>query len=117
MLARSNIALSLVYFILVYYGTFLTRSGVLSDFSVHSFADYGLSPYLASFLCFYIIIAAVMFAVNGRKIESKNLSDSVFSWDALAGYGVLVLVGFAAVVLAGTSMPIISGLFMDKARQ
>jgi len=114
-LARSNIALSLVYFILVYYGTFLTRSGVLSDFSVHSFADYGLSPYLASFLCFYIIIAAVMFAVNGRKIESKNLSDSVFSWDALAGYGVLVLVGFAAVVLAGTSMPIISGLFMDKA--
>ena len=112
---KANIVLSLAYFILVFYSTFLTRSGILSDFSVHAFADYGLSPYLVSFLLVYIIAAAVLFIMNSEKIESKKFSDDAFSWEALAGYGVLILAGFAAFVLAGTSMPIVTGLFLEKA--
>ncbi|MDH7571604.1 MAG: cytochrome c biogenesis protein CcsA, partial [Armatimonadota bacterium] len=42
-LARGNLALAILSFVMVLYGTFLTRSGVLSDFSVHSFARPGMA--------------------------------------------------------------------------
>ncbi|HOO72660.1 MAG TPA: cytochrome c biogenesis protein CcsA [Spirochaetota bacterium] len=113
-LARTNIVLSLVYFILVFYSTFLTRSGVLSDFSVHSFADYGLAPFLVSFLLFYVVIALALFINRRGGIETNSVSNKILSWDTLAAFGVIVLIGFAAVVLVGTSMPIISGVFRDK---
>jgi cytochrome c-type biogenesis protein CcmF len=113
-LARANIALSLVYFVLVFYSTFLTRSGVLSDFSVHSFADYGLSPYLASFMLFYIVIGVALFIKMRGEIKGVGLSDQTLSWESLAAYGVIVLAGFAVVVLVGTSMPLITGLFQER---
>ena len=40
---RLNLVLACALFLSVLYGTFLTRSGVLADFSVHSFVDLGLS--------------------------------------------------------------------------
>lgn len=38
---------SIFSFVTVLYGTFLTRSGILSEFSVHSFADEGMGELLA----------------------------------------------------------------------
>ena len=43
---RTNIFLAIFTFLLVMYGTFLTRSGVLADFSVHSFTNLGISAYV-----------------------------------------------------------------------
>jgi cytochrome c-type biogenesis protein CcmF len=37
----------------VLYGTFLTRSGVLADFSVHSFVDLGISGWLVALMAFF----------------------------------------------------------------
>ena len=45
-LRRINILLTAAVFLLVVYGTFLTRSGVLADFSVHSFVRQKLVPIL-----------------------------------------------------------------------
>ena len=39
----------------VLYGTFLTRSGVLADFSVHSFVDLGISGWLIALMAFFIL--------------------------------------------------------------
>nr|MBA3898661.1 cytochrome c biogenesis protein CcsA [Bacteroidota bacterium] len=44
--------LTLISFILVLYSTFLTRSGVLGDTSVHSFTDMGMSGQLLVYLLF-----------------------------------------------------------------
>src|SRR5688500_16236542 len=46
-------------FLLILYATFLTRSGVLGDSSVHSFTDLGLSGQLLLFMFAFIIIAVV----------------------------------------------------------
>ena len=46
---RTNLLLSLMPFVLLTYSTFLTRSGVLADFSVHSFTDLGINQFLVAF--------------------------------------------------------------------
>ncbi len=48
-LARWNLFLAPITFALVLYATFLTRSGVLSESSVHSFTDTGLGPFLVDY--------------------------------------------------------------------
>ena len=52
--------LTLVTFHLVLYSTFLTRSGVLGDTSVHSFTGDGMMPGLTLFMLFFIWLAVVM---------------------------------------------------------
>jgi len=52
--------LTLITFILVLYSTFLTRSGVLGDTSVHSFTGDGMLPGLLTFLLFFIGLSVMM---------------------------------------------------------
>jgi cytochrome c-type biogenesis protein CcmF len=113
-LVRTNLALALASFILVFYSTFLTRSGVLSDFSVHSFGDLGLSRYLAFFLLFFAAVSAFLYAVRVRAIKGAPLSTDAFAWDTLLSFGLVTLVFYAAFIAVGTSMPIISALFSPK---
>ncbi|MBK9149430.1 MAG: cytochrome c biogenesis protein CcsA [Flavobacteriales bacterium] len=56
----SAFTLTLITFILVLYSTFLTRSGVLGDTSVHSFTGDGMLPALVRFLLIFIGIAAAL---------------------------------------------------------
>ena len=56
----SAFALTLITFILILYSTFLTRSGVLGDTSVHSFTGDGMLPALVRFLLIFIGISAAM---------------------------------------------------------
>lgn len=50
----ASIIFSLFGFILILYSTFLTRSGILGDASVHSFTDLGMSGQLLVYLFFFI---------------------------------------------------------------
>jgi cytochrome c-type biogenesis protein CcmF len=52
--------LTLITFILVLYSSFLTRSGVLGDTSVHSFTGDGMLPGLLFFLLFFIALSVMM---------------------------------------------------------
>mgnify|MGYP002365073351 FL=1 len=51
---------TLLTFILVLYSTFLTRSGVLGDTSVHSFTGEGMLPGLLLFLLAFIMISVAL---------------------------------------------------------
>jgi cytochrome c-type biogenesis protein CcmF len=56
----STFLLTLVSFILILYSTFLTRSGVLGDTSVHSFTGDGMLPGLLLFMLFFIALSTAM---------------------------------------------------------
>src|SRR5690606_16464980 len=56
----STFLLTLITFILVLYSSFLTRSGVLGDTSVHSFTGDGMLPGLLLFMLTFITIAVAM---------------------------------------------------------
>ena len=56
----TGFVLVLLTFLLVLYSTFLTRSGVLGDTSVHSFTGEGMLPGLLVFLLFFVALSVAM---------------------------------------------------------
>jgi cytochrome c-type biogenesis protein CcmF len=58
--------LCIVAFLLIVYSTFLTKSGILSDTSVHAFTDDGLNEELTVFMGFFLWLAVFLLAFNWR---------------------------------------------------
>lgn len=112
---KTGLALAMLYPTLVFYSTFLTRSGVLSDFSVHSFGSGGISGYIVFFILFYLIIGIFLFAKSFSSAKGTTQEDKLWSWDGLTLYGALTLIIFGLIILVGTSMPIVSGIFGKNA--
>lgn len=103
---KSSIILVIGVFILILYSTFLTRSGVLGDASVHSFTDLGLSGQLLIYLFFFLIMAIVLAAIRWKEIPSTEKEVSTYSREfwIFIGATVLCLMGFQ--VLLPTSIPV-----------
>ena len=66
----STVYLSILAFLLVLYSTFLTKSGVLGDTSVHSFVDSGILPQLLAYLLAFVALGHLMLLedTESRKI-------------------------------------------------
>lgn len=110
-LQRANILLALISFILILYATFLTRSGVLSNFSVHSFGDLGLSRHLIAAMFFFVLLSAFMFIRRFNAIKSSGLDERILSWENLLLYGIITICCYSFLILIGTSMPLLSSMF------
>jgi cytochrome c-type biogenesis protein CcmF len=108
---KINILLACTAYAAILYGTFLTRSGVLADFSVHSFIDLGITGWLVGILVLFIGTSAAVIAWRWREIpkpvqeEPPLLSRSVFFI-----LGIAVFCALATVILLGTSAPILTRL-------
>lgn len=113
-LVKTNIALAIIYFILVFYSAFLTRSGILSSFSVHSFGESTLAKFFVPFLLLAITGSAYIFIKKYNDLKSEKLETKTFTWELLTVFGIITILIYAAIILIGTSMPIISGAFMDN---
>ncbi|HEY3405576.1 MAG TPA: cytochrome c biogenesis protein CcsA [Ohtaekwangia sp.] len=103
---KASIILVIATFILILYSTFLTRSGVLGDASVHSFTDLGLSGQLLVYLFFFLIAAVVLAVIRWKEIPSSKEEASAYSREfwIFIGATTLCLMGFH--VIAGTSIPV-----------
>ncbi|MEW6412241.1 MAG: cytochrome c biogenesis protein CcsA [Candidatus Zixiibacteriota bacterium] len=115
-LRKTNFLLTSFVFLLVIYGTFLTRSGVLADFSVHSFVDLGINKYLVGFLVFYLLMTLVLFVPRIKSIGHKPLNYNYYNKEFILFAGMTLLTIFSIVVLFWTSLPILSGLFSNEPR-
>src|SRR5579872_6666884 len=106
MLKVWNLALIGLAFFLTLFGTFITRSGVIS--SVHSFTQSGLGPYFLTFLILValIYIAALIYRV--RDLKSPAEFESYLSREAAFLFNNLMLVGIAFAVFWGTVFPVLS---------
>ncbi|MBX2944697.1 MAG: cytochrome c biogenesis protein CcsA [Cyclobacteriaceae bacterium] len=102
---KASIILVIAVFILILYSTFLTRSGVLGDASVHSFTDLGLSGQLLLYLLFFMIAALALAIIRWKEIPSSKTEISTYSREfwIFIGATVLCLMGFQ--VLVPTSFP------------
>jgi cytochrome c-type biogenesis protein CcmF len=70
--------LSILGFLFVLYATFLTRSGILGDTSVHSFTDLGLSGQLMIFM--FVFYALPLFAIVKDKKQKMWLNGIYWSF-------------------------------------
>ncbi|SDC95279.1 cytochrome c-type biogenesis protein CcmF [Algoriphagus faecimaris] len=102
---KTSIILVILSFILVLYATFLVRSGVLGDASVHSFTDLGLSGQLLIYMLFFLAVALFFTIKAWKHIPSSEREASVYSREfwIFIGATTLGLMGFQ--VILPTSIP------------
>jgi len=106
---RLNLALAILTYVLVIYSTFLTRSGVLSDASVHSFVEPGMFTYsvLVAFILSFILMGIYSFMIRWKDLKSESYKvDGLFNRESILFYGTCLMAGIALIILAGTSAPI-----------
>ncbi|MFQ5666103.1 MAG: heme lyase CcmF/NrfE family subunit [Candidatus Binatia bacterium] len=106
MLKVWNMFLVILTFLLTIFGTFLTRSGVIS--SVHSFTQSGLGPFFIGFLVFVLVVSGGLLLWRLPLLKSANQLDSVLSRESAFMLNNLILVGIAFAVFWGTVFPVIS---------
>ncbi|MDX2188772.1 MAG: cytochrome c biogenesis protein CcsA [Bacteroidota bacterium] len=103
---KTAIILSISTFLLILYSTFLTRSGILGNASVHSFTDLGLSSQLLVYLITFIVLAIALLIYCWKKIPTESETLSVFNADFWIFLGILTLCLSAFQIIATTSIPV-----------
>ncbi len=102
---KTSIVLVILSFILVLYATFLVRSGVLGDASVHSFTDLGLSGQLLIYMLFFLVIAVYLAARSWKHIPTSEKEASVYSREFWIFIGATTLGLMSFQVILPTSIP------------
>jgi cytochrome c-type biogenesis protein CcmF len=110
-LRRTNFFLAITSYVLVLYASFLTRSGVLADFSVHSFVNLGLNGFLLSFLFLTMGVGYGTLLYRLRDIPGPAQPLGNFSRESMMWLGQLVFMLMCALVAVGMSAPLITRLF------
>jgi len=106
MLKVWNLALIGMAFGLTLFGTFVTRSGVIS--SVHSFTQSGLGPYFLGFLLTAVMLYTALLVARVKDLRTPAEFESYLSREAAFLFNNLVLVGIAFAVFWGTLFPVLS---------
>ncbi len=111
---RTTYLFYIISFILVLYSTFLTKSGILGDTSVHSFTDLGMNFQLVLFVLVFLVPALFMYFKNYKSIPAIQKEESTYSREFWLFIGSLVLFLAGIVIIAKTSTPVINKLFGTK---
>ncbi len=97
-------------FAFVIYSTYLTRSGVLAETSVHSFGNDGMGNQILVYLFTFLILAVILLVRNYKKLPSKENEEPVSKefWLFIAA---MVLVLSAFQIIFTTSIPVWNQVF------
>lgn len=117
-LHKTNFTLAILSFCLIIYCTFLTRSGVLSDFSVHSFTDLGITSLLVWFMMVFLIGSIILLIIRAKDItiSQKTKNTAVFSREFGLMSAIIVLSLMTIIIGLGTSAPLITRVFGEPAK-
>ena len=113
---RMNIVVALLSFLLALYATYLTRSGVLGDFSEHSFeaTNAASNTYLVGFLLFFTALSLGLLLWRQREIHSLPWYSGLMTRESAFFAGIVSLSALALLVLVGTSSPLITKAFGSR---
>ena len=106
MLKVWNIVLVITTFFLCIFGTFLTRSGIVS--SVHAFAQSDIGPFFAVFMGIIMLFSVSLLFMRLEFLKSENKLDSVVSRESGFLFNNWILLASVFAVLWGTLFPVIS---------
>jgi cytochrome c-type biogenesis protein CcmF len=108
MLKHWNMVLIILTYDLVIFGTFLTRSGVLS--SVHAFAQSAIGPLFFAFIGLTFTVSVALLLYRWNELKSETHMTSVFSREALFLLNNLLFMGILVICFWGVIFPLISEL-------
>lgn len=108
MLKQWNMVLIILTYALVIFGTFLTRSGVLS--SVHAFAQSAIGPLFFAFIGLTFITSMALVLHRWNDLKAQTQMTSLLSREALFLLNNLLFMGILVVCFWGVIFPLISEL-------
>src|SRR5437660_1304712 len=108
MLKKWNLGLIIGSWLLSIFGTFITRSGVIS--SVHSFTQSSVGYFFLAFLIVAGVASFALYATRLPLLTAETQLESMVSREASFLFNNLLLIGIAFSVLWGTLFPFLSEL-------
>ncbi len=105
------VLISATYFLCIF-GTFLTRSGVVS--SVHAFAQSSLGTWFLGFLCIGMVVTTFLILRRLDYLKSEAQLESVLSRESSFLFNNLILLASCFAVLWGTLFPVITEAVMGE---
>ncbi|RDI74944.1 Cytochrome c biogenesis factor [Gaiella occulta] len=106
MLKVWNVVLVSLAFCLSLFGTFITRSGVIT--SVHSFAQSDIGPWFLAFIIIAVAFSVAMIMWRLPLLRSTTRLESLVSREAVFLYNNLLLVALCLTILWGVAWPLLS---------
>jgi cytochrome c-type biogenesis protein CcmF len=106
MLKVWNVVLVSLAFCLSLFGTFLTRSGVVS--SIHSFTQSAIGPWFLSFIVIAVAVSTALIVWRLPLLRSRTRLESLVSREATFLYNNLLLVALCLTILWGVAWPLVS---------
>jgi cytochrome c-type biogenesis protein CcmF len=113
---RTNLVLGVLCFVLVLYSTFLTRSGVLGETSVHSFVDPGMWVYwlLVGALASAVLLPVILMVRRWKDFPRRPARHHIMSREFALFLGAGTLVIMSILVIVGTSSPLITEILYGR---
>jgi cytochrome c-type biogenesis protein CcmF len=111
---KASLFLSILAYIAIVYQTFLTRSGILADQSVHSFVDLGLYGQLLMFILVMTFMGIGFYLYRYRELPSPQEESRFLSREFMTFTGAMLLMILGVIIIVGTSSPIIGRFFVDN---
>ncbi|GAB4528623.1 MAG: heme lyase CcmF/NrfE family subunit [Anaerolineales bacterium] len=112
MLKHWNMILIITTYALVIFGTFLTRSGVLS--SVHAFAESAIGPSFFAYIGLTFLVSLSLLFWRWNDLKAQNQMTSLLSREALFLLNNLVFMGILVICFWGVIFPLISELITGQ---
>jgi cytochrome c-type biogenesis protein CcmF len=106
MLRVWNVLLVVLAFCLALFGTFLTRSGIVS--SIHSFTQSSIGAWFLAFICLVTAGSLALVIARLPLLRAKTRLESLVSREATFLYNNLLLVALCLTILWGVAFPILS---------
>ncbi|BAV07852.1 cytochrome c-type biogenesis protein CcmF [Filimonas lacunae] len=108
---KSTYLFYIITWVLVLYSSFLTKSGVLGDTSVHAFTDSGTGTQLVLFVLLFFIPGMVLFFKEYKHMPTIQKEENTYSREFWMFIGALVLFLSSIVIIAKTSVPLVNKIF------
>jgi cytochrome c-type biogenesis protein CcmF len=111
---RAAFLFIILAFALVIYSTYLTRSGVLQNTSVHAFTGAGMTTQLIIMLAVTCLSPLVLLAMRYQKIPAIVKEEKTWSREFWMFIGALVFFLSALFIIIATSLPVLNKIFAQK---
>ena len=108
---RTTYLFYILSFSFVLYSTFLTRSGVLGDTSVHAFTGADMTTQLLLFVLVFFLPLLFLYFKNKKNIPTIRKEENMYSREFWMFIGSLVLFLSAIIISSKTSMPVVNKVF------
>ena len=112
MLKVWNLVLAILTYGLCIFGTFMTRSGIIS--SVHAFAQSNIGPFFSTFLVLTLVFAYGLLWLRLPLLKAENRLESFASRETAFLLNNWILLGMLFAVFWGTVFPLVSEAFTGE---